>query len=152
MKEKTRLHSRSKARMRAMQAIYQHHMNATAPEDLLAEYGTSTGRVKNADKHYFKQIVLGTLQHRADLDDHLEPLLDRKLIELDAVERAILELGAYELLHEANTPWKTIINDAVDLAKQFGGEKSHSYINAVLDKLAQRVRAPTEEEHGTPPD
>ena len=75
------------------------------------------------------------------LDSHITPLLDRPLAELSPVERGILLIGAYELLHCPDVPWRVAINEGVELAKKFGGTDGHKYINGVLDKLAQDVRA-----------
>ena len=67
-------------------------------------------------------------------------MLDRPAGELDPVERAVLHLGCYELLYHPELPWRVVLNEAVELARMFGAEQSHKYINGVLDKLAHRVR------------
>jgi N utilization substance protein B len=79
--------------------------------------------------------------HQHELDDHLAPNLDRSIAEVDPVERAILRMGAYELEFRLEIPYKVVINEAVELAKTFGAESGHKYVNAVLDKVAAKLRA-----------
>jgi N utilization substance protein B len=78
--------------------------------------------------------------HVASLDAHLQPILDRPIAQLDPVERAILRMGAFELTHRDDIPWRVIINEYVELAREFGAEQSHKYVNGILDKLARRTR------------
>jgi N utilization substance protein B len=80
------------------------------------------------------------VSRQVEIDEQLSPLLDRKCQELDPVENAILHLGAYELLHQADIPCKVVINESVELAKMFGAEESHKYINGILDRLAHLCR------------
>ena len=70
----------------------------------------------------------------------MAPLLDRPLTQLDPIERAILLIGAYELAQRVEVPYRVVINEGVELAKRFGGEQSHRYVNAVLDRLARQLR------------
>jgi len=70
----------------------------------------------------------------------MAPFLDRPVNELDPVERAVLHIGVYELLHHPELPWRVIVNESVELAKMFGAEQSHKFINGVLDKIARKVR------------
>jgi N utilization substance protein B len=74
------------------------------------------------------------------LESELQPFLDRPPAELDPVERAVLTLGQYELMHHPEIPYRVVINEAVELAKMFGAEQSHKYVNGVLDKLARKYR------------
>ncbi len=74
------------------------------------------------------------------MDKQLIPLLDRALEDLDPVEKAILQIGLYELIFHPELPYRVVLNEAVDLAKMFGAEQSHKYINGVLDKAAQKIR------------
>jgi transcription antitermination protein NusB len=79
-------------------------------------------------------------KHAGDIEELLQPLLDRPLTEIDRVERAILHLGIYELAYQLELPWRVVVNESIELAKMFGAEESHKYINGVLDKAAQRLR------------
>jgi N utilization substance protein B len=81
------------------------------------------------------------LKEEDTLSARVTPLLDRPLAELSPIERGILLIGAYELLYCPDVPWRVAINEGVELAKKFGGTDGHKYINGVLDKLAQAVRA-----------
>jgi len=74
------------------------------------------------------------------LDQALSPFLDRPVERVDPVESAVLRLGAYELAHCADVPYRVVINEAVELAKTFGAEQGHRYVNGVLDQLAKAVR------------
>lgn len=96
---------------------------------------------KRADEAFFRTLIYGVLKEETALGERLTPLLDRPLAELSPIERTILLIGAYELLHCPDVPWRVAINEGVELAKKFGGTDGHKYINGVLDKLAQDVRA-----------
>ena len=96
---------------------------------------------KRADETYFRTLIYGVIKEEDMLGARVGPLLDRPLAELSPIERGILLIGAYELLHCPDVPWRVAINEGVELAKKFGGTDGHKYINGVLDKLAQDVRA-----------
>ena len=96
---------------------------------------------KRADEAYFRTLIHGVIKEEDMLGARVAPLLDRPLAELSPIERGILLIGAYELLHCPDVPWRVAINEGVELAKKFGGADGHKYINGVLDKLAQDVRA-----------
>ncbi len=93
------------------------------------------------DIDYFHELVHGVAERVYALDDEIAPFLDRELQAVDPVERAILRLGAYELMQRPEIPYRVIINESVELAKSFGGESGHRYVNGVLDKVAQKLRA-----------
>ncbi|NDB10261.1 MAG: transcription antitermination factor NusB, partial [Burkholderiaceae bacterium] len=79
-------------------------------------------------------------QHSSALDVLITPLLDRRMLEISPVEHAIMWIGAYELQHCVDVPWRVAINECVELAKEFGGTDGHKYVNGVLDQLAQKLR------------
>ena len=89
---------------------------------------------------FLRELLDGVLKESANLDRALEPHLDRPVVELSPIEHAILLIGAYELIHSFNVPYKVCINEAVELAKMYGGTDGHKFVNGVLDKLAQIVR------------
>ena len=93
--------------------------------------------IKQVDEPYFREILKGILQKKAVLDALLLPHLDRALEKLGPIEHAVLLLGAYELTFRQDVPYKVAINESIDLAKLFGAQDSHKYINGVLDRLAQ---------------
>ncbi|WP_081616898.1 MULTISPECIES: transcription antitermination factor NusB [unclassified Thioalkalivibrio] len=134
-------HARSVARRRAMQALYSWQMTAAEPKDILAEFRDDEEHAK-ADAEYFREILIGVTRNREALDARMEPYLGRPLDQLDPVERALLWLGQWELAERIDVPYRVVINEAVDLAKRFGAEQSHRYINGVLDRLSADLRGP----------
>ncbi len=93
------------------------------------------------DIDYFKELLQGIPAHCVNLDQHLQPLLDRPADELDPIELAILRIGAYELMQRPDIPYRVAINEGVELAKAFGAADGHKYVNGVLDKLARQLRS-----------
>lgn len=93
-----------------------------------------------ADLAYFENLVEGVLTNRAELDTALTPYLDRGVEEVDAIERAVLRLAAYELLYRQDVPYRVVINEAIETAKRFGSEHGHTYVNGVLDRAAVEWR------------
>jgi N utilization substance protein B len=91
---------------------------------------------------YFRDLLRGIAINLNALDAWLQPHVDRPIAQIDPVERAILRLGAYELAHHPEVPYRVVINEAVELAKVFGAEEGHKYVNGVLDKVARALRAP----------
>ena len=130
---------RSMARHYAVQALYQWQMTGQNVSDIdnqfLAEQDPRTFEVP-----YFKDLVHGVPANLNALDERLSPLLDRALASVDPVERAILRLGAYELMRHPEVPYRVAIDEAVELAKLFGAEQGQRYVNGVLDKMAKMVR------------
>jgi N utilization substance protein B len=132
--------SRHMARQAAVQALYQWQLTGQAPDDIEHHF-ISDHDLRGIDVEYFHELVREVPLHLHELDDHLAPNLDRGIDEVDPVERAILRLGAYELEFRLEVPYKVVINEAVELAKTFGAEHGHKYVNAVLDKVALKLRA-----------
>jgi N utilization substance protein B len=130
---------RHKARHYAVQALYQWHMNEAAVSDIEAEFRVDYD-FTHVDLEYFQATLRGVVNTYGVLDAYLEPLLDRKLDDLDPVELAVLRLGLYELKERIDVPFKVVINEAVSLAKKFGATDSHKYVNGVLDKAARGFR------------
>jgi N utilization substance protein B len=131
--------ARRRSRRALLQAVYQWQMtqNETAAiERDLAEEGA----LKKADREFFKELLRGVAFGTEELDALLAPALDRKVEELDKVELALLRLGAYELKHRIDVPFRVVIDEYVELAKVYGAEDSFKYINGVLDRLAQELR------------
>lgn len=131
---------RHRARELALQGVYQWRVTAgeeaQIEKQILAE--KNLGRY---DKELFSKLLRGTLSQHASLEALLAPHLDRPLAELSPVEFSVLLLGAFELSQHLEVPYKVVINEAVELAKTFGGTDGHKYVNGVLDKLAPQVRA-----------
>ena len=92
------------------------------------------------DDKYFLTLVNGATEHAAALEATLTPYLDRKLNALSPIESAVLLIGTYEALHCLDVPYRVVINEAVELAKSYGGTDGHKYVNGVLDKLLPKAR------------
>lgn len=131
--------SRSRARQRAVQALYQWQMTAQNVGDVEAQF-LETHEMDNVDLEYFKELLHEVPAHLRELDDRIGRFLDRPVDQVDPVERAILRLGAYELKYRPDIPYRVIINESVELAKTFGAEQGHKYVNSILDKAAQDLR------------
>ena len=131
--------SRRRAREFALQAIYQWLLNESPAETLLAQLREQKEFPK-ADQPLAEALLRGVIANADALRQLLTPLLDRKMKELSPVEHALLLLSAFELRDHAQTPYKVIINEAIELAKSFGGTDGHKYVNGVLDKLAAELR------------
>ena len=131
---------RHRARELALQGIYQ--WRVTAGDDAQIEKQIHAEKnLGRYDKELFSKLLRGTLSLHADLEALIAPRLDRPLAELSPVEFSVLMLGAFELSQHLEVPYKVVINEAVELAKTFGGTDGHKYVNGVLDKLAAQVRA-----------
>ena len=130
---------RHKARELALQALYQWQVTGQDLGDIVNQF-LSGNDIRKFDVAYFQDLFRGVPTHLDELDAQLSPLLDRPVEQVDLVERAVLRLGAYELQHHVEVPFRVVINEAVDLAKSYGAEKGHRYINGVLDKLARSLR------------
>lgn len=131
---------RSQARSHAVQALYQWQM-AGGNVAAIAQQFREANPDSDYDHAYFSALLSDVAANVSRLDDLIGPYLDRSVNSLDLVERAILRLGALELAERPEIPYKVVINEAVELAKTYGAEQSHKYINGVLDKVAQQVRA-----------
>ena len=93
-----------------------------------------------ADAQWFKTLLHGVIREAPGLRERFSPFVDRPLVELSPVEHGILLIGAYELVHHVEVPYRVAINEAVELAKSFGGTDGFKFVNGVLDKLAADVR------------
>jgi N utilization substance protein B len=131
---------RHRARELALQGIYQ--WRVTAGDDAQIEKQIQAEKnLGRYDRELFSKLLRGALGQHADIEALLAPHLDRPLGELSPVEFAVLLLGAFELSQHLEAPYKVVINEAVELAKTFGGTDGHKYVNGVLDKLAPQLRA-----------
>ncbi|WP_039911886.1 transcription antitermination factor NusB [Cellvibrio mixtus] len=133
--------TRRMARHYAMQALYQWQMSGSSINAIEAEFRTDNDMSK-VDVEYFHEVLHAVPEHLSELEELFAPyLVDRSLNELDAITRALLRLATYEFKYRIDVPYKVVINEAVALAKKFGAEDSHKFINGVLDKTAAVVRA-----------
>lgn len=130
---------RRRSREFAVQGLYQWQLTAKDPTLIAAELAETEGFDKS-DVDYFRTLLSGAIGHAEELEGIIAPSLDRKFRELSPIERGILLLAGYELLRELEVPYRVVINEAVELAKTYGGTDGYKYVNGVLDKLAPRLR------------
>lgn len=141
---------RSIARHMAVQAMYQHELNGTGITQLLIEFRPTDEADEEdqqinaerwaADFPYFQKLLEQTFVQHDELRDQIKPLLDRAWGSLDPVEQSILLICSSELKNQMEVPFRVVVNEAVELAKDMGAEESYKYINGVMDKLAQDYR------------
>lgn len=132
--------TRRRARELALQGIYQWRLTGGEAAQIEKQISSEKG-LGRFDAEFFSQLLRGILLRHAELEAAVSAELDRSLDELSPVEFSVLLLGAYELLHHPEIPYRVIINESVELAKTFGGTDGHKYVNGVLDKMAAKVRA-----------
>jgi len=132
--------ARSNARRCAVQALYQWQMTGQDLMEIETQFLSDPVNTKQLEQAYFTALLHGVPAQLAALDAYIVEFTDRTVERLDLVERAILRLCTYELIHKPGVPYRVVINEGVELAKTFGGDKSHRYINGVLDKLAHKIR------------
>ncbi len=131
--------ARRRSREVALQGLYEWLVSGTDAGVIDAHMREQEGFDK-ADRAHFDALLHGCIAEAADLDAVLAKFVDRKTTELSPVEHAVLMIGAYELKHCVDIPYKVAINEAVELAKSFGGTDGHKYVNGVLDKTATDLR------------
>ncbi len=131
--------ARGKARRLAMQALYQWQMTADDIDGIERQFFEEND-MKNVDQEYFSELLLGVLQELSAIDTALEKHMSRNINSVDPVERAILRIAGYEFIKRPDVPYRVVLNEAVVLTKKFCAEKSHTFVNAVLDKVARDTR------------
>lgn len=132
--------ARSRARRLAMQGLYEWQMAGNAPSRIL-KTTLEEQNMKNVDQDYLQELLLGVPKNQQEIDTALGPHLKRPLQEIDPIELAILRLATYELIHRIDVPYRAVLNEAIELAKTFGAEEGHKFVNGILDKVASEVRA-----------
>ena len=148
MSEKVSLaKSRGIARKLAMQAVYQWQMTGDDIDDIQKQFYDENDMEK-VDQEYFSDLLFKVTSTN-DLDAVLEKYMSRKLALVDPVERAILRIACYEFKFRLDVPYRVVLNEAITLTKKFCAEKSHKFVNAVLDKVARELR---ESEISKPPE
>lgn len=132
--------ARRRSREFALQALYGWLLNESIELGILIAQAHELEAFERADAAFFETLLRGVREHASSLRQALLPLLDRPLAELSPVEHVVLLIGAYELMHQPAVPYRVAINEAVELAKSFGGTDGFKYVNGVLDKLAPIAR------------
>jgi N utilization substance protein B len=131
---------RRRSRELALQGLYQWFV-AGGTVQAIEKQLHETREFLKTDEEYFSDLIQGTLTNLTELEKHIQPYLDRPIKELSPVEFSVLLLSTYELASHPEIPYRVIINEAVVLAKIYGGTDGHKYVNGVLDKLATQLRA-----------
>jgi N utilization substance protein B len=132
--------SRRRSREFALQGLYQWQLAGTDPLTIAEQLSDAEGFSK-IDVDYFKALLDGAVAGAAEMEQLIAPLLDRAYKSLSPVERGILLLAGYEFKHQPEVPYRVVMNEAIELAKSFGGTDGHKYVNGVLDKMAMQLRA-----------
>lgn len=130
---------RRRARERAMQGVYE-WLVAGNPAAAIERRILEEDGIERLDSSLLFELLRGTIEHAPALEARLAPLLDRPVAQLSPVERAVLLVAAFELAHRIETPYRVVLNEAVEIAKLFGGTDGHKFVNGVLDRLALELR------------
>jgi N utilization substance protein B len=133
--------SRRRSREFALQGVYQWLIGRRAPSDIAQDIELFRGFDK-CDAAYFRELLDGAIQENAQTEAQLQSCVDRPLAQLSPIEHSILLIAACEFTQHPDVPYRVVINEAVELAKAFGGTDGHKYVNGVLDKLAAMLREP----------
>jgi N utilization substance protein B len=131
---------RRRAREFVLQGLYQRQLSGNASAAIRDQVAEAAGFAK-ADEAYFDVLWAGVTAEYDALVLLVSPELDRRAAELSPIERAILVIGAWELAHRPEIPCRVVINEAIELAKSYGGTDGHKFVNGVLDKVAATLRA-----------
>ena len=132
--------ARSRARRRALQAVYAWQLSGSSMNKVLDQFRDEQD-MEIADLAYFEDLLRGLDSHCADIDAALQPFLDRTVDQVDPIERAVLRLATYEMRYRLDVPYRVVINEAIEIAKRFGADHGHTYVNGVLDHAALEWRA-----------
>ncbi len=132
--------NRSRAREFALQALYQHQVgrNDAVAIDIFTR---DLAGFHKADAAHYDALLHGCIDESAALDALILPLLDRRMEEISPIEHGVMWIGAYEFKHCLDVPWRVVLNECIELAKEFGGTDGHKYVNGVLNGLAPTLRA-----------
>jgi len=131
--------ARGKSRRFAMQAIYQWQMTGDSITGIKQQF-FEENNFSVIDAEYFSELVSGVASSVSELDPFLEKNMTRSIESVDPVERSILRIATYEFIHRFDVPYRVVLNEAVNIAKEYCAENSHGFVNAVLDKVAKEVR------------
>ena len=132
--------ARSRARRRALQAVYAWQLSQSPVEKVIENFRAEQD-MDVADLEYFEQLVRGVAEHAEQIDAVLARYIDRDVAQVDPIERAVLRIAGFELAHRLDVPYRVVINEAIETTKRFGAEHGHTYVNGVLDRAAAEWRA-----------
>jgi len=138
--EKQSIKGKRRARKLALQALYQWLMSGYELYEIEAQFRVINDMTK-VDAEYFCRLLHGVPKYVKTLEDNLAPFLDRPIENLNPIELTVLRLGAFELCYCPEIPYRVVLDEAISLAKEFGSQDGHRYVNGVLNNLARKVRA-----------
>ncbi len=129
------------ARQKAMQALYQWDFDrlAHSPERIVEQF-CAMQNMDKVDVEYFEALFIYAAENASDIDAEISTHLDRTLDQLDPIERSVLRICCTELKTQLGTPYKVVVNEALEISKDFGADKGYRYINGIADKLAGSLR------------
>jgi len=130
---------RRRARQFAVQAIYQWQITRTGVTQIIEQFSVDQDLSKT-DVPYFKELLTGVVKNVESLDDKLSPYLSRKIDDVDMVDIAVLRLAMFELTYRTDVPHKVVLNEAIELAKDFATDESYKFVNGVLDKALRSLK------------
>jgi N utilization substance protein B len=133
------LAAKRRARKRLVQALYQWQMNKSPTSEIITQFLTEQDMGK-VDQVFFQKTLHGIIDNMEDIQAEIIPLMQRSVFAVGEVEKAIMMIGVYEFKNHMETPYKVILNEAIELAKQYGGEGAHSFINGTLHKASVKLR------------
>jgi len=139
VEQETKVSLRTQSRRVALQALYQWQMTNEDVSQIIKQFNEE-GLLEGLELAFFEELLSEVSAHAESLDELFSGYLDRSVARIDPVERAIMRMGAYELQSKIEIPYKVVINESVELAKRFGAEESHKYVNGILDKAAKQLR------------
>ena len=131
---------RRRARRRVVQALYQWLMTGDSATDIIDQFREEQSW-EHVDEAYFELLLREAISENDSITQGLAPCLDRPIEQLDYLERSVLQLASAELQCHPEIPFKVVLDEAIDIARRFGADQSHTYVNAVLDKAAKHWRA-----------
>lgn len=137
--EKQLIRGKRRARKLAVQALYQWLMSGSDLFEIEAQFRVANNMEK-VDTEYFCRILHGVPKHLTTLEDAFIPFLDRPIQGLNPIELTVLRIGAFELFNCLETPYRVVLDESISLAKEFGSQDGHRYVNGVLNNLAKQVR------------
>ncbi|MBA2657927.1 MAG: transcription antitermination factor NusB [Tatlockia sp.] len=138
--EKQSISGKRRARKLALQALYQWSMSGHELSEIEAQFRVANN-MERVDCEYFCRLIYGIPEQLEVVESNLTPFIDRPIHGLNPVELSVLRLGAYELLYCPEIPYRVVLDESVSLAKQFGSQDGHRYVNGVLNNLARKARA-----------
>lgn len=133
------LATKRRARKRLVQALYQWQMNESPASDIINQFLTEQDMGK-VDQSFFQNTLKGIIRNIDEIKAEIDPLMERSTYAVGEVEKAIMMIGVYEFKNHLETPYKVILNEAIELAKQYGGDGAHTFINGTLHKASKKFR------------